>query len=100
MFMNVYLTTTPKKEENNLAYLENNIDVISELMDVVPYAKSNTDILLKKEDLEKILENLKNKRDTCLSTAQKSNIEERVEALQLILDNFDFNKNFLYIYYE
>ena len=107
MPMDIYFTATSKKEENNLAYLGNNLDVISEITDVVPYAKSNTDVLVNKEDLEKLLKNLKTKRDKLLSITRNKfheerlkNIEEGIEALQLISDNFDFDKNFLYVFYQ
>lgn len=107
MPMDIYFTATSKKEENNLAYLGNNLDVISEITDVVPYTKSNTDVLVNKEDLEKLLKNLKTKRDKLLSITRNKfheerlkNIEEGIEALQLISDNFDFDKNFLYVFYQ
>lgn len=107
MFMNVYFTATPKKEENNLAYLGNNVDVISEIQGVVPYARQNTDVLVNKEDLEKLLKNLKTKRDKLLSITRNKfheerlkNIEEGIEALQLLSNNFDFEKNFLYVFYQ
>lgn len=108
MFMNVYFTYTPKKEENNLSYLGNNVDVISEIHDVIPYARQNTDVLVNKENLEKLLKNLKTKKDKLLSITTRNkfheeklkNIEEGIEALQLLSDNFDFDKNFLYVFYQ
>lgn len=108
MGMDIYLTATPKSEENNLAYLEDNFDVISEIIDVVPYARINTDFLVNKKNLEKILNNLKTKKNHLLSITIRNKSQEKrlkktkegIEALQLISDNFDFDKNFLYVYYE
>lgn len=107
MFMDIHLTARLIYVEDSIAYLKNNVEVISEIIDVVPYAKSNTNFLLNKTDLEKLLKNLKTKRDKLLSiTRNKSqeeklkNIEEGIEALQLLSDNFDFEKNFLYVFYE
>lgn len=107
MEMDVYFTATPKRIESNKGYLENNVDVVLEIINIIPSARITTDILVNKKDLEKLLKNLKTKRDGLLSITRNKinkkrlkNIKEGIEALQLILDNFDFNKNFLYIYYE
>lgn len=108
MGMDIYFTSTPKYIESNKAYLENNVSVISEISDVIPYARINTDVLVNKKDLEKILNNLKIKRNHLQNIFNRSNLQEKrlkeiiegIEALQLISDNFDFDKNFLYVFYE
>ena len=108
MFMNVYLTYTPKIENKYLAYLDHNVDVITEVTDTVPYAKKNEDVLVNKEDLEKLLKNLKTKKDNLLSITTRNKFQEErlkktkegIEALQPILDTFDFEKNYLYVFYQ
>lgn len=108
MFMNVYFTYTPKIENKYLAYLDHNVDVIKEITDTVPYAKKNTDVLVNKEDLEKLIKNLKTKKDHLLSITTRNKFqeerlkktEEGIDSLQLILDTFDFGQSYLYIYYE
>lgn len=107
MIMDIHLTARPIYVENSMAYLKNNVEIISEIIDVVPYAKSNTNVLLNKTDLEKLLKNLKTKRDKLSSITRNEYKEKKLEqiikginSLQPILDTFDFNKFFLYIYYE
>lgn len=107
MFMDIYLTAKPKNVNKNIVYLKNNVEVISQIINVVPYAKSNTDVLLNKRELKRMINNLKEKKDKLLSIArnkyQDETLEQTIEGidnLQLIFDTFDFDKFFLYIYYE
>lgn len=107
MFMDIHLTAKPIYVEDSIAYLENNVEVISEILNTVPYAKSNTNFLLNKTDLEKLINNLKAKRNKLSSITRNKSQEkaleqiiEGIDSLQLVLDTFDFDKFFLYIYYE
>lgn len=107
MFMDIYITSKPQVEEKYLAYLGNNVDVVSEITDTVPYAKKNSEVLVNKGDLERLIKNLKMREDRMSSLAETKfkeqrlkNIERGIEVLQDILDNFDFEKNFLYIFYQ